>query len=104
MRSVSYTEIMIDDLKSLPDRKRELTTIENPLVHHFKDRQIADIERLLTVVSPEQMEVIKTLYFEKKTEAQAASMLGMAVQKVREIKNESLLVICRCRYGAMYRP
>jgi len=50
VRSVSYTEIMIDDLKSLPDRKRELTTIENPLVHHFKERQIADIERLLTVV------------------------------------------------------
>ena len=100
----SYTEWLISDLRTLPDDRKELPTIKNPLVYEWKRRHIADMERLLSQLDPQERNIIYRVLINREKDSALTAETGLTVRQIRNIKAEAVNKLLSLRFGAAYQP
>jgi len=99
-----YTKWLIDDLKALPKDREELTTDLDPLFRVWKQRSVADRERLLNQLDIKERIIIERLIINGDKAAAIAADIGLTVRLVYEKKEEAIEKLLMLRHGAGYRP
>ncbi len=100
----SYREWLIHDLKELPTDRRELETITNPLVLNYKQRSIADRERLLAQLTDLERLLIEQNLINGIKAAALTKETGLTVREIQQRREEAFEKLLRLRHGAAYRP
>lgn len=103
MRSLDYSDIIVTDLQSIPKRKKDLDTIADPALYHLRERQLADLERLLDQLEPTDRKIIESVVVENQKDFLVARGLDLTASEVRRMKGSALNRLCRLRYGAAYQ-
>lgn len=104
MREITYTDLMVMDLQNLPGKIKELEKITNPLEKQWRQRQIADVERLLVELDETERFVVDEVVIKQGTVKLCADALAMTNNEVRCIRDYAISHLCSLRYGAAYRP
>ena len=101
---MNYREWLISDLQTLSDDKKTLTAASNPLVREWKSRQIADRERLLSQLTPQERIIIERTICRGEKAASVAAGTGLTVREIAQVKNAAIEKLLHLRHGAAYRP
>lgn len=100
----SYREWLVSDLESLPADKKNLAAVDNPLVYEWKNRQIADRERLLSQLTPQERIIIERTICRGEKAASVAAGTGLTVREIAQVKDAAIEKLLHLRHGAAYRP
>ncbi|MCR4606693.1 MAG: hypothetical protein K5771_03095 [Oscillospiraceae bacterium] len=95
---------LIEDLRALPADRKELEIINNPLVYDYKQRHIADIERLLSQLEEQERIVIERLVIKRERATAISVDTDLTSRQVFEIKENAIDKLLRLRHGVGYRP
>ena len=104
MRELSYEELLVMDLQSIPERKQELETIADPAWLHLRKRQLADLERLLDHLEENDRFLIEELVINRKQARFLTQQTEMTVQSIYAARQQIIMKLCSMRYGAVYHP
>lgn len=100
----NYEKWLIEELRALPDDRRELPTIKNPLVYEWKRRHIADRERLLSQLNPQERIVIERTMINGEKAAALTAETGLTVGQIQSIRAAAIEKLLTLRHGAGHRP
>ncbi len=101
---MNYMAWLIEDLRALPADRKELEIINNPLVYDYKQRHIADIERLLSQLEEQERIVIERLVIKRERATAISVDTDLTSRQVFEIKENAIDKLLRLRHGVGYRP
>ncbi len=99
-----YRDILIHDLKKLPEDRKRLETARHPLEREWMQRSIADRERLLNQLDSQERAIIERILISGEKAAAVSSDTGLTVRDIQIAKNDSIEKLLILRYGAAYRP
>ena len=95
---------LIEDLKRLPADREELNQIQNQLELNYKQRSVADRDRLLFQLDEREREIIERIIVIGERFAVVSSDMGLSVREIHAVKDEAVEKLLRLRFGAGYRP
>lgn len=101
---LTYSDRLIEYLKSLPYDQTRLAKTDNPLMQEYLKRSIADRERLLEQLTTNERQIIERCVINGEKTTALVKDTGMTVKQIYNIKEYSVDKLCRLRYGAAYHP
>ena len=104
MREISYEDLLVMDLQSIPERKQELDTISDPALLHLRKRQLADLERLLNHLEENEKYLFEELVINKRQARTLTAQTGMDVRSLYDARQQIIMKLCQMRYGVVYAP
>lgn len=103
-KEISKREILIYDLQKLPADRAAIEAASNPLERHWRERVVADKERLLNQLPEERRLVFESLIINHEKYKVVADQLGTTPGKIFAIRDAAIEDLCYLRHGAAYRP
>ena len=100
----SYREWLFDDFQALQDDRRTLAAADNSLVREWKRRQIADRERLLSQLTPQERTVIERTVCNGERVTSLSKETGVSVREIVRLKEDAIEKLLQLRHGLGYRP
>ena len=80
----TLTNRLIFDLQQMPLDRQRLQAEQSPLVRHWLERKVVDMERLLAQLSDQERRVIKAIVIRKERPAILADETGLTVRQISQ--------------------